>query len=101
MTDNPIGISLLGCGVVGSGVVRILTEQRDLLERRTGLRFDLRHVLVRDTKKHAARAGLPYTIDPATAIEDPKVSVVIETVGGTTTAGGYVERALRLGKPVV
>ena len=102
MTDNPIGISLLGCGVVGSGVVRILSEQRDLLEKRTGLRFDLRHVVVRDPRKHAAaRVGPPYTADAVAAIEDPKVQIVIETIGGTTAAAGYIERALRLGKPVV
>jgi homoserine dehydrogenase len=102
MSDNPIGISLLGCGVVGSGVVRILEEQRELLERRTGLRFDLRHVVVRDTIKHAAtHPNLPYTTDANAAIDDPKVGIVIETVGGTTAAAGYIERALRLGKPVV
>ena len=102
MTENPIGISLLGCGVVGSGVVRILTDQRDLLERRTGLRFDLRHVVVRDPRKHAtARPGLSYTADAAAAIDDPKVSVVVETIGGTTAAAVHIERALRLGKPVV
>jgi homoserine dehydrogenase len=102
MTDNPIGISLLGCGVVGSGVVRMLNEQRELLERRTGLRFDLRHVVVRDPAAHASKhPGLPYSSDASAAIDDPKVSVVIETVGGTTAAAGYVERALRLGKPVV
>src|SRR5688572_275636 len=102
MSDSPIGICLLGCGVVGSGVVRILSEQRDLLERRTGLRFDLRHVVVRDVKKHAASHGhLPLTADAHAAIDDPKTGIVIETVGGTTTAGAYIERALRLGKPVV
>ena len=102
MTDNPIGISLLGCGVVGSGVVRILSEQRDLLEKRTGLRFDLRHVVVRDPRKHAAaRVGPPYTTDAVAAIEDPKVQIVIETIGGTTAAAGHIERTLRLGKPVV
>ena len=102
MTDQPVGVCLLGCGVVGAGVVRILAEQRELLERRTGLRFDLRHVVVRDPRAHAAKhPGLPYSADANAAIDDPKVSVVIETVGGTTAAAGYIERALRLGKPVV
>jgi homoserine dehydrogenase len=102
MTDNPIGISLLGCGVVGSGVVRMLNEQRELLERRTGLRFDLRHVVVRDPAAHASKhPGLPYSSDASAAIDDPKVSIVIETVGGTTAAAAYIERSLRLGKPVV
>jgi len=43
MTDSPIGICLLGCGIVGSGVVRILRDQQALLHARTGLRFDLRY----------------------------------------------------------
>src|SRR5215213_6782230 len=99
MTDSPIGICLLGCGVV-----RIRRDQRDLLERRTGLRFDLRHVVVRDVTKHAAIAihsELPMTADAEAAIDDPKVGIVIETVGGTRDAGAYIERALRLGKPVI
>jgi homoserine dehydrogenase len=104
MSDTPIGISLLGCGVVGSGVVRLLAEQRELLERRTGLRFDLRHVVVKDPQKHRAdpqHRGLPLSADAGAAIDDPRVSIVIETVGGTAAAAQYVERALRLGKPVV
>ena len=104
MTDSPIGICLLGCGVVGSGVVRILREQRELLHQRTALRFDLRHVVVRDVARHAAHkphADLPLTSDAAAAIDDSRVGIVIETVGGTREAAAYVERALRLGKPVV
>ena len=104
MSDSPIGIGLLGCGVVGSGVVRILREQRELLQERTGLRFDLRHVVVRDVTSHAAIAihsELPMTDDADAAIDDPGVAIVIEAVGGTREAGAYIERALRLGKPVI
>src|SRR5436190_24343857 len=57
MAERTIGIALLGCGVVGGGVVRILTEQRDLIARRTGLIFDVRHVVVRDAGKARAAAG--------------------------------------------
>lgn len=97
-----LGIALLGCGIVGGGVVRILTEQRDLLARRTGLRFDVRHCVVRDPARHAAQhPGLPWTTDARAAIEDPTVDVVLELMGGTTPAGPLVEHALRLGKPVV
>jgi homoserine dehydrogenase len=102
MSESTIGVCLLGCGVVGGGVVRILTEQRELLLRRTGLRFDIRHAVVRDVAKHAAREpSLPWTTDARTAIEDPRVGVVVELMGGTTPAGQLVEQALRLGKPVV
>ena len=99
---GPIGIALLGCGVVGSGVVRILAEQRELLRRRTGLTFDVRHVVVRDVKKHAEHAGiLPLSTDAQAAIDDERVRVVLELMGGTDVAGDLIERALRLGKPVV
>lgn len=101
MSESPIGIALLGHGVVGAGVVRILQEQREMLQRRTGLRFDLRHVVVRDAKKHPTAGPLPFTTDAAAAIDDPKTQIVVETVGGTDEAGTYVERALRLGKHVV
>ena len=102
MNEEPIGICLLGSGVVGGGVIRLLTEQAEMLRRRAGLRFELRHVVVRDPKKHAANSTtLPITTNAEAAIDDPKTRIVIELIGGTTTAGTLVERALRQGKPVV
>ncbi len=99
MNGSTTGISLLGCGVVGSGVVKILAEQAELLQRRSGLRFDLHHVLVRDRERD--RAALPITTDPKVAVDDPQVKIVVELMGGTGLAGELVERALRQGKHVV
>ncbi len=102
MMSDSIGITLLGCGVVGSGVVRILNDQRDLLQRRTGLTFDVRHVVVRDLSKHADMAGaLPLTQNAAAAVDDPHVKIVVELIGGIEPAHDLIQRALRLGKPVV
>jgi homoserine dehydrogenase len=100
MADRSIGIALLGCGVVGQGVVRILREQRELLVRRTGITFDIRHVVVRDVSRQRGIEA-PLSTDATAAISDPKVDIVVELVGGTTTAGEYVQQALKLGKPVV
>jgi homoserine dehydrogenase len=100
--QRSIGIALLGCGVVGGGVVKILTEQREMLRCRTNLSFDLRHIVVRNPgKRLAANMPTPFSTDAAAAIDDPAVNVVIELIGGTDLAGQYVERALRLGKPVI
>jgi homoserine dehydrogenase len=102
MAERIIGISLLGCGVVGSGVARILAEQRDLIARRTGLIFDVKHVVVRDPAKARATVGeLPVHTDARAAIEDPQVQIVVELIGGTGAAGELVRKALSLGKPVV
>jgi homoserine dehydrogenase len=100
--QRSVGITLLGCGVVGGGVARILAEQRDLIARRTGLVFDVRHVVVRDpAKARAAAANLPISTDPHAAIDDPRAQIVVELIGGTGTAGELVQRALAQGKPVV
>lgn len=101
MSESTLGISLLGRGVVGSGVLRILASQAELLARRTGVRFDVRHVVVRDPARHTDIAGLPLSTDINAAIDDPKVKIVVELMGGTTTAAAAVERALKLGKEVV
>ncbi len=103
MLECSIGVALLGHGVVGSGVVSLLTQQRDLLRQRTGLVFDLRHVVVRDRSKHDVAAGksVPFTTDANAAIDDPKTHIVVELIGGTSAAVAHIERALKLGKPVV
>src|SRR5262245_38540274 len=100
--STPVGITLLGCGVVGSGVIRIINEQREMLARRTGVTFEIRHVLVRDRSKHAdAGTILPLTTDAEAALNDPRVAMVVELIGGVEEARKYVELALRAGTPVV
>ncbi|HQY88352.1 MAG TPA: homoserine dehydrogenase, partial [Tepidisphaeraceae bacterium] len=96
------GIALIGCGIVGSGVVKILERRRAEFFSRAGVEFDLRHVVVRDPSK--AR-GLPSTIfihnDVNKAIDDPNVSIVIELIGGTTRAFEIAQRTLKSGKHLI
>ncbi len=102
MAERNIGVTLLGCGIVGGGVARILTEHRDLLMQRTGIGFDLRHVVVRSKEDYPPDADrLPMSLDGNAAIDDPAVDVVIELIGGTGVAGAFMERALKAGKAVV
>jgi homoserine dehydrogenase len=100
--SKPIGIALLGSGIVGEGVLNILDTQADRLADRYGIRFDVRHVVVRDsTKARNFVKPHPLSTDAEKAIDDPSVDVVIELMGGTGRAGELVERALKLGKPVI
>jgi homoserine dehydrogenase len=105
MSERSIGIALLGHGVVGSGVLTILRDQREMLRQRTGLAFDVRHVVVRDPDKHRTAVGAGISLiehrDAAKAINDPAVQIIVELVGGTHAAGDYVEQALRAGKHIV
>lgn len=101
MPDQSIGICMLGCGVVGTGVARILHDQADLIAARTGHRLEIRHVIVRDPSKPRMHTHLQFHSDAEKAIDDPQTKIVVELMGGTDTAAKYVERALKLGKPVV
>ncbi len=97
-----MGVTLLGCGTVGGGVVNVLMKQRELLARRTGVDFVLRHVVVKSEAEYPPNASeLPMSLDANAAIDDPASDVVIELIGGTGVAYAFVKRALELGKPVV
>lgn len=97
-----VGVALVGCGVVGGGVLRILAEQGSRLAERTGVAFEVRRVVVRDVSRPRAMA-LPVRLetDPMAAVTDPSVDVVVELMGGVEPAGAVVEAAVRSGKSVV
>ena len=100
---DALGIALVGCGTVGTGVARLLLEQRERLRARAGRPLELRRVVVRDLSRPRAVELPPgcLTTDFAQALGDPGVQVVVELVGGTDVARDYVLAALRAGKHVV
>jgi len=102
MTE-PLGVGLVGCGTVGTGVAKLLLEQPDRLARRAGRSLILRRVAVRDPGKSRGVALPPgvLTTDPRAVTADPHVDVVVELVGGTTVARRVVLDALAAGKHVV
>jgi homoserine dehydrogenase len=102
MSDT-LGIALIGCGTVGSGVAEILLRHHERITARAGRSLALRRIVVRDPHKNrdpGIPAGLIGT-DIAAAIEDPGVQIVVELIGGTTTAKKVVLDALAAGKQIV
>jgi homoserine dehydrogenase len=100
-----IGIGLVGFGTVGSGVWKTLDENAALITNRTNgeVRLDVRRIAVRDlTKSRDANAPTNlFTTDWQEVVADPSVDIVVELIGGTTTAFDIVAAALRAKKPVV
>jgi homoserine dehydrogenase len=98
-----IRIGLLGCGVVGQGVLRTLATRRESLTRRLGAPIEVRRVVARDSGKdrgeHVPSELLSY--DPETVLGDPDIDVVVEVMGGLEPAGAHVLRAIEAGKSVV
>ncbi len=98
-----VGVGLLGCGTVGSSVAERLLSERDAIERRSGVRYELRAVAIRDLNKRRPDSvdRRLFTRDARCVVDDPQVDLVIELVGGTTEAAELVERALDRGRHVV
>lgn len=98
-----IAIGLLGAGNVGGGVVRILQENRDAIERRLGARVTVKRVLVRnpDRDRDVPIDPALVTTDPDEVVADPETRVVVELVGGIEPAKTWVLEAMRRGKHVV
>lgn len=105
MTDDnaAINIGLLGLGTVGGGVAAALLDNAPAIRRKTGRELRLRKVLVRDAGK--ARHPTPppdlLATNPEDILADPEIGIVVETIGGDSPAGDYLERALAAGKHVV
>ncbi|MEK6644287.1 MAG: homoserine dehydrogenase [Planctomycetota bacterium] len=101
--STPIGVSLIGCGAVGSHVARMLLQQGDDLHQRTSCRFELRHILVRDPKRRrdAAIPNNLFATDSAQLLNDTGTNVILELAGGTDEARRLILAALQAGKDVV
>ena len=98
-----VGIGLIGLGVVGSGVARILQEKAQVYARQVDCPLCLTRILVRDPTKDRG-PGIDkslLTTDASAILDDPAVDIVIEVMGGESPAHDYVRRALSAGKYVV
>lgn len=96
----PIRVALLGCGTVGTEVLRLLQERPAEFAARTGAPVQVTGVAVRRPHKHPGVPEHLLTTDPA-ALVDGDVDVVVELIGGIEPARSLLLRALRAGKSVV
>lgn len=100
-----IGIGLLGFGVVGSQVARVLVDKAKTLAGQVGCPLVLRKIKTKraDIARPKAR-GIPaqlFTTDTEEFFNTPGIDIIIEVIGGETPAHDYMTRALTAGKHVV
>lgn len=101
-SGEPLKVALLGCGVVGSSVARMLTQHADDLAARVGRRLELVGIAVRRAKKD--RSDLPvdpslFTTDADALVE--RADIVIEVIGGIEPARSLILKAMKHGASVV
>jgi homoserine dehydrogenase len=98
-----ISIGLIGFGTVGSGVVKIFQQNRDILEARVGLPVRLKRIADMDIVSDRGVQVDPglLTTDAREILEDPDISIVVESIGGYEPAKSFILEAFRKGKHVV
>ncbi|GAA2908985.1 homoserine dehydrogenase [Actinoplanes cyaneus] len=101
---RPVRLALLGCGTVGTEVVRLLHEQADDLTARIGAPLEIAGIAVRRLGRD--RGDLPvdpslFTTDALGLIKRDDVDLVVEVVGGIESARTWLVEGLRAGKSVV
>jgi homoserine dehydrogenase len=95
-------IGMLGCGVVGLQIARLLISNRSDLSSRAGADLELVKIAVRDSK--VKREGVPsslFTSDSKSVVTDPTIDLIIEVIGGIEPAKELILSAISNGKSVI
>ncbi len=98
-----IQIGLLGCGTVGTGVAKLLIENKDLLTARVGVELNLKWIADIDIETDRGiqiPAGV-LTTDAQKVLNDPEIDMIIEMIGGDGIAKDLMLQAIDNGKHIV
>jgi homoserine dehydrogenase len=98
-----ISLGLIGFGTIGTGVVKLLQKNGDLIAGRLGAEIRLQRIADIDIRKSR---GVPVddallTTDAADILNDPEIDIVVELMGGYEPARTFILAAMTQGKHVV
>ncbi|MFZ8871607.1 MAG: homoserine dehydrogenase [Candidatus Nanopelagicaceae bacterium] len=97
-----LGIGMLGCGVVGSQVVRLLNEDSGDFAARSGARLNLKRIVVRNLKSNREHVKSELLTNDADAlVNDSAIDIVIEVMGGIEPARTLILKAIENGKSII
>jgi len=99
--DKPVRIGMLGCGVVGSSVARLLLADTAELSTRAGVKMELSRIAVRTIKPYEGINLALFTTDPFSIVNDPEIDLIIEVMGGIEPARELIMTAIENRKSVV
>lgn len=101
--EKSVSIGLLGLGVVGSGVIKLIEDYQEDLAHQLGCGVNVKKVLVRDIEK-ARQVNIDeaiLTTDSDDVLNNPDIDVIIEVMGGVEEARGYLLEAFAAKKHVI
>lgn len=93
-------VAILGYGTVGGGVAEVMEQNSESISRNAAEDITLKYIL--DLREFPGDPNEEKIVHDFSVIEnDPEVSIVVETMGGTGAAFEFTRRALEHGKSVV
>lgn len=98
-----IFIGLIGFGTIGSGVVKLLRENEELLTQRLGVKLTIKKIADLDinTPREVSVERELLTTDASDVLNDPEIAIVVELIGGYEPARNFILRAFAKKKHVV
>ena len=99
--DRPVRIGMLGCGVVGSHVARLLLADKEELSTRAGVKIELVKIAVRNIRPIDDIDPSLFTTDAMSIVNDPEIDLIVEVMGGIEPARELIMTAIENRKSVV
>ncbi len=96
-----VNIGICGLGTVGSGTFNVLARNAALINARAGCDINVTVVGARRDNASCDTAGVVVERDVFALTSRPDVDIIVELIGGTTTAKELVLQAIANGKHVV
>lgn len=99
-SQKTLRVGMLGCGVVGSEVARLIVANQSDLTARSGAKLELVKIGVRNLTRPSIAKEL-LTTDLESIVKDANIDLIIEVIGGIEPAKSLILEALKNGKSVV
>lgn len=98
-----INVGIIGLGTVGTGVLKVLIENKDEITRKVGCTIEVVKIADLDitTVRPVRFDKNILTTDVSEVLDNSHVDIVVETIGGVKPAKDFILRAMKNGKHVV
>jgi homoserine dehydrogenase len=98
-----INVGIIGLGTVGTGTLRILQNNADLIRQRVGVPVEVKRIAVRDVRRDRGMSvpSSLLTTDASKVVQDPDTDIVVELIGGYQPAKDLILAAIARRKHVV
>ena len=100
-SEGPVRVAIIGLGTVGSSVFNLLSDNAEEIARRVGRSIEVAQVGARRDNPDCSIENVSVSRDIFEVLDNQDIDIVVELIGGTTTARDIVLQAIEKGKHIV